>query len=199
MPSKLNITPTTTLILIDVQKGFRDEQYWGGNRCTPDFEQNIAKLLTAFRGSHLPIIHIKHDSTIPTSLLHPTHSGNEIEDYAKPLSTNNEPLLHKSVNSGFIGTDLEQRLRSMNTSTVVIVGLTTNHCCETTARMAGNLDFNVLFVRDATATFDRHFEGKTIQANDVHFNTLANINNEFATIVTTQQVIDAIALLQQTA
>jgi nicotinamidase-related amidase len=61
--------------------------------------------------------------------------------------------------------------------------------------MAGNLGFNVLFVRDATATFDRHFDGKTIEANQVHFNTLANINEEFATIVTTNEVLDTIANL----
>lgn len=195
MSSKLGISTTTTLIVIDVQKGFRDEQYWGGHRCTPDLEQNITMLLSSFRKAHLPIIHVKHDSTNPSSPLRPSNAGNEVEDYTKPLSTSDEPLLHKSVNSAFIGTDLEERLRAQNTSTLVIVGLTTNHCCETTTRMAGNLGFNVLFVRDATATFDRHFEGKTIEANQVHFNTLANLNEEFATIVTTNEVLDAVAKL----
>jgi nicotinamidase-related amidase len=195
MSSKLGISATTTLLVIDVQKGFRDEQYWGGHRCTPDLEQNITMLLTGFRTAHLPIIHAKHDSTNPSSPLHPSNAGNEVEDYAKPLSTNDEPLLHKSVNSAFIGTDLEKRLRAQNTSTLVIVGLTTNHCCETTTRMAGNLGFNVLFVRDAIATFDRLFEGKITKANEVHFNTLANLNEEFATIVTSKEVLEAIAKL----
>ncbi|CAF1349098.1 unnamed protein product [Rotaria sp. Silwood1] len=195
MSSKVDISTTTTLIVIDVQKGFRDEQYWGGHRCTPDLEQNITKLLTGFRKAHLPIIHVKHDSIIPTSPLRPSNAANEIEDYAKPLATNNEPLLHKSVNSAFIGTDLEKRLREQGTSTLVIVGYTTNHCCETTARMANNLGFNVFFVRDATATFDRHFEGKTIKANEVHFNTLATLNEEFATIITSQEILEAITKL----
>ena len=195
MSNKLDISTTATLILIDVQKGFHNDQYFGGHRCTPDLEQNITMLLSGFRNAHLPIIHVKHDSIIPSSPLHPSHAGNEIEDYAKPLATNNEPLLHKNVNSAFIGTDLEKRLRAQGTSTLVIVGMTTNHCCETTARMAGNLGFNVLFVRDATATFDRHFEGKTIQSNDVHFNTLATLNEEFASIVTSKEVLDAIVKL----
>jgi nicotinamidase-related amidase len=193
MSSKFDISATTTLIVIDVQKGFRDEQYWGGHRCTPDLEQNITMLLTGFRTAHLTIIHVKHDSVNPSSPLHPSNAGNEVEDYAKPLSANDEPLLHKSVNSAFIGTDLENRLRAQNASTLVIVGYTTNHCCETTTRMAGNLGFNVLFVRDATATFDRHFEGKIIEANEVHFNTLANLNEEFATIVTSKEVLEATA------
>jgi nicotinamidase-related amidase len=195
MSTKLGISATTTLIVIDVQKGFRDEQHWGGNRCTPDLEQNITMLLSSFRKAHLPIIHVKNDSTVPSSPLHSSNAGNEVEDYATPLATNDEPLLHKTVNSAFIGTDLEERLRAQCTSTLVIVGLTTNHCCETTTRMAGNLGFNVLFVRDATATFDRHFEGKTIKSNEVHFNTLATLNEEFATIVTSKEVLEAIAEL----
>jgi nicotinamidase-related amidase len=195
MLSELSISTTTALIVIDVQKGFRDEQYWGGNRCTPELEENITMLLTTFRNAHLPIIFVKHDSIDTSSPLHPSNAGNELEDYVKPLATNNEPLLHKSVNSAFIGTDLEKRLQTQGTSTVVIVGLITNHCCETTARMAGNLGFNVLFVRDATATFDRHFEGKTIKASEVHFNTLANLNEEFATIVTSKEVREVVEML----
>jgi len=178
-----------------VQKGFRDEQYWGGNRCTPELEENITMLLTTFRNAHLPIIFVKHDSINTSSPLHPSNAGNELEDYVKPLATNNEPLLHKSVNSAFIGTDLEKRLQTQGTSTVVIVGLITNQCCETTARIAANLGFNVLFVRDATATFDRHFEGKTIKASEMHFNTLANLNEEFATIVTSKEVQEAVEML----
>jgi nicotinamidase-related amidase len=192
MSSEFVISPTTALILIDVQKGFRDQEYWGGNRCTPELEKNISLLLEAFRKANLPILHVKHDSIRLSSPLHPSQDGNEIEEYAKPLATNNEPLLHKTVNSGFIGTDLEKRLRALGTSTMVITGFTTNHCCETTARMAGNLGFNVLFVRDATATFDRHFEDKTIKANDVHFNTLATLNEEFATIVSTIDILKVI-------
>jgi nicotinamidase-related amidase len=193
MSSKLSISATTTLIVIDVQKAFRDEQHWGGNRCTPELEDNIIMLLASFRKAHLPIIHVKHDSLLSSSPLHPSNAGNDIEDYAKPSVTNDEPLLQKTVNSAFIGTDLEKRLRALNASTLAIVGLTTNHCCETTTRMAGNLSFNVLFVRDAIATFDRHFEGKTIKANEVHFNTLANLNEEFATIVTAREVLESIA------
>ena len=195
MSTKVAISSTTTLLVVDVQKAFRDENHWGGHRSTPDLEQNITRLLQSFRQAHLPIIHVKHDSIESSCPLQPSKAGNEIEEYAKPLSTNDEPLLHKSTNSAFIGTDLEQRLRAQNTSTVVIVGLTTNHCCETTARMAGNLGFNVLFVRDAIATFDRHFEGKTIPAEDVHFNTLANLNEEFATIVTANEILNVLAAL----
>ena len=196
MTSTLSLSSTTVLLVVDVQRGFRDQTYWGGNRSTPELEENIEMLLARFRNAHLPVIHVKHNSTIPTSPLHPSNCGNEIEAYAQPLTTNGEVLLHKTVNSAFIGTDLEQRLRDLQASTVIIVGLTTNHCCETTARMAANLGFNVLFVRDATATFDRRFQGKVIGSTDLHFNTLMNLNEEFATIVTAQEIIDAIDQIQ---
>ena len=192
MSSTLSIDSSTALLIIDVQKGFRDESIWGGNRSTPDLEENIQILLAHFRQAHFPIIHVKHDSTTFTSPLYPSKPGNEIEDYTKPPLTNDEPILHKNVNSAFIGTDLEERLREMNVSSVVVAGLTTNHCCETTARMAANLGFNVFFVRDATATFDQQFEGTTTKANNVHINTLANLNEEFATIVTTNDLVQAI-------
>lgn len=183
------MSDSTALLIIDVQKAFRNEDYWGGNRSTPDFEKNVIALLTFFRQRHLPIIHVKHNSTTVTSPLHPTATGNELEDFVQPTSFDDEILFEKNVNSAFIGTDLEKHLREKQITTLVLVGLTTNHCCETTARMAGNFGFNVYFVRDATATFDRYFEGTTVPAEEVHRNSLANLNEEFATIVTTEEIL----------
>lgn len=191
MSLNIHLSNSTALLIIDVQKGFRDEEFWGGNRSTPDFEQNVISLLTYFRSKHLPIIHVKHNSTTSNCLLFPTKSGNDLEDFVKPTSFDDEPLFEKNVNSAFIGTDLEKYLRDKRITTLILIGLTTNHCCETTARMASNLGFIVYFVRDATATFDRHFEGVTIKSEEVHRNTLANLNEEFATIVTTKDLLQS--------
>ena len=83
MTSKISLTRSVALVVIDVQKAFRDPSHWGGNRCTPELEENIAQLLASFRKAQLPIIHIKHDSVDPTSPLRPSQPGNEIEDYAQ--------------------------------------------------------------------------------------------------------------------
>ena len=102
----------------------------------------------------------------------------------RKLWDNGMTVIVKRVNSAFIGTDLESRLRAAGIRTVVICGATTNHCVETTTRMAGNLGFDARLVRDATWTFDRVGpDGDKHSAEDIHAMTLANLNGEFARIV----------------
>jgi nicotinamidase-related amidase len=94
------------------------------------------------------------------------------------------------VNSAFIGTDLEQRLREHKIDSVVITGITTNHCVSTTARMAGNLGFNTYVVSDATATFDiKGPDGRHYTADEMHAMGLAEINDEFATVLDTETLL----------
>ena len=143
----------TALLLIDIQKGFDEEDYWGGNRNNKDAEQTCAMLLDKWRTLDLPIFHIIHSSQNPISRLHKSHPGFEIKDEVKPIA--GEPVIEKEVNSAFIGTDLKERLEKNNINKLVIVGMTTNHCISTTTRMAGNLGFDALLISDATATFDR--------------------------------------------
>ena len=176
----------TALVIIDAQKGF-DEPNWGV-RNNLFAEENISKLLKAWRKAKRPIFHVKHDSTEPNSPLRSNLPGNEIKDIVKPQA--NEPLIIKRVNSAFIKTDLEKRLRENGIKILVIVGLTTDHCVSTTARMAGNLGFKVYVVSDATATFDRKgFNEKHYSAEEMHQSALVSLQNEFATIVDTESLI----------
>jgi nicotinamidase-related amidase len=74
----------------------------------------------------------------------------------------------------------------------VITGITTNHCCETTARVGGNLGYDVLFAIDATHTFDRTGpDGLTYQADQLAAVTAANLHDEFATVITTSALLTA--------
>lgn len=179
------------LLIIDVQKGF-DLPYWGV-RNNPAAESNIARLLDAWRKTSRPVVHIRHMSVEPESPLRPGQPGNEFKDEVMPIA--GEHVEEKTVNSGFIGTGLEQYLRSNNIDTVVLTGLTTDHCVSTTTRMAGNLGFTAYLVADATATHNRTgVDGKNYSAEDVQAYALASLHQEFATVVNTEEVLTATKL-----
>lgn len=174
------------LIVVDVQQGFLDPSW--GPRNNPDAEANIARLIAAWRRTGRPIRHIHHSSRSPAGTFYRGTPGHEIKPEATPLP--GEPIHLKEVNSGFIGTSLERDLRADGVDTLVIVGLTTNHCVSTTVRMAGNLGFATYVVEDATATFDRlGLGGEVRPAADVHAAALSDLSDEFATVVRTDDVL----------
>jgi len=176
------------LLLIDVQQGF-DAPGWG-ERNNPDAERNIARLLEAWRNAGWPVLHVQHISVEPGSVLGPGQPGSELKPEAMPAP--DEPLFQKNVNSAFIGTDLEAQLRERGIEALVLVGLTTNHCVSTTARMSGNLGFDTYVVDDATATFDRvGHDGRQYDAAEVHAISLASLHGEFATVLGTDEVLAA--------
>jgi nicotinamidase-related amidase len=178
----------TALIVIDVQKAFDEIEAAGLGRNNPAAVQQIADLLAAWRGKGALVIHIRHASREPDSRFRADRPGYAVKEEAR--ESPGEPVLVKQVNAAFIGTDLEARLRATGIDTLVIVGATTNHCVETTARMAGNLGFRVLLVRDATWTFDRTgVDGEVFTAEQVHAMTLANLRDEFAEVVTSAEVL----------
>jgi nicotinamidase-related amidase len=182
------------LIIIDVQKFFHNPRW--GKRNNPHAEENMLRLLAAWRETGRPVIHIHHISETPESTWSDYEKAmREPKTGFEPLP--HEPFLRKTVNSSFIGTDLEQRLRDMGAQNVIIVGLTTNHCVETTTRMAGNLGFSPYLVSDATATFDRLGpDRKLYPAQMIHDMSMANLHEEFATIITTDEVLKSLETVQ---
>lgn len=176
------------LIVIDVQIGFEDPVW--GMRNNPRAELNIARLLSFWRMTRRPIFHIRHDSLRADSPLRPRQRGNALKPQTAPAP--GEPVIAKSVNAAFIGTTLEADLRRAQSPAVVLVGLTTNHCVSTTARMAANLGFATYVVADATAAFgNKGMNGRLRQPGDVHEGALADLRGEFAEIVETGALLDA--------
>ncbi len=180
---------TPALLLIDIQKGFEDIAYWGGQRNNPDAENNAGKLLRFWRTKGLPVFHVKHCSTNPASPLAEGKVGNELMDIVKPEGS--EPLIRKNVNSAFIHTNLKEQLDKNGIRDIVVVGLTTDHCVSTTTRMAGNYGYNTFVVSDATATFNKIGpDGQKYSAEVIHETALASLHNEFATVMNTQAIMN---------
>lgn len=176
------------LLLIDIQKGLDEIDYYGGHRNNLQAEANAKRILDFWRNQKFPIFHIKHNSTNPDSPLIPGQPGNEFKDIVKPLE--NESIIEKQVNSAFIGTDLKQQLDVLGVSKLVIVGLTTDHCVSSSARMAGNLGYKTFLVSDATATFDKVGpDGTKFKAETIHDIELASLHNEFATVIRTDELL----------
>ncbi len=185
----MQIDNNAVLLVIDVQKGMDDPRL--GRRNNPDAEKNVARLLKAWRASGRPITHVRHDSTGKDSPFRLGQSGNEIKPEAQPCA--DEPVVHKNVSSAFIGTDLEERLRTAGQKTLVIVGMMAEYCVNSTARMAENLGFSTLIVADATAAWEhKNFDGNVLSPDEVYRGVMATLHNEFGQVVTTDAVLEAI-------
>jgi nicotinamidase-related amidase len=181
----------TALIVIDMQRAFDEWEAAGKLRNNPEALARIVDLLGAFRDHGAPIFHIRQEGTRPGSSFLPGGAGYPVKDEAREIE--GEAVIVKRVNSAFIGTSLEVQLRQADIRTLVICGATTNHCVETTTRMAGNLGFDARLVRDATWTFDRVGpDGDAHSAEDIHAMTLAILNSEFARIVLAAEAIAAL-------
>lgn len=192
----MELPANAALLVVDVQIAINRPEK--GRRNNPRADQNIARLLAAWRHAARPLFHVKDNSPSPTSAFHPSQPGNAIQAYARPLP--GEPLIEKETHSAFIGTDLEAHLRDMGIDTVVIAGFVTNHCVEATARVAGDLGFRTYVVSDATGTHDLTGpDGRIIDAETVHAVSLANLHGEFATVVETDEVLAAVSATRSTA
>lgn len=182
--------PDPALVLIDLQKAFEGPDM--GPRNNPDAEANVARLLAAFRIAGLPVFHVRHDSVTPGSPLRPDLPGNAVMDCAAPVD--GEPVYAKTVNSAFIGTDLEDDLREAGIERLVIAGATTDHCVSTSVRMAANLGFSVMLAADACFANDRRsLDGTLYPAQTIHDVELSILNGEFATVTTVDAVLSKLA------
>ena len=183
------IKKNPALLLVDIQKAFLEKDYPGLIRNNEHAEFICGKILKKWRTLDLPIIHVRHSSTNPESKLHKSRPGFEFNDYVTPLEA--EMVLTKEVNSAFIGTNLENILIKSHIDTLVIVGMTTNHCISTTVRMSGNLGFDTYLISDSTACYNtKGLNGEIIACNTIYNSALASLQEEFATVIDSKELFD---------
>ena len=183
------IKKNPALLLVDIQKAFLEKDYPGLIRNNEHAEFICGKILKKWRTLDLPIIHVRHSSTNLESKLHKSRPGFKFNDYVTPLE--NEMVLTKEVNSAFIGTNLENILIKSHIDTLVIVGMTTNHCISTTVRMSGNLGFDTYLISDSTACYNtKGMNGEIIDCNTIFNSALASLQEEFATVIDSKELFD---------
>ncbi|MFF5779285.1 cysteine hydrolase family protein [Streptomyces virginiae] len=186
----IEIAPNSALLVIDVQKGFDEESFWGP-RNNPAAEDNIAALMDAWRTAGRPVVLVRHASVQPGSVLAADHPGHAFKDLVEKRSEG-ALVVTKTVNSAFYGTpDLADWLTAHGIGQLVLVGIQTNMCVETTARMAGNLGYDVLVPLDATHTFDLTGpEGLSLTADELARATAVNLQGGgFARVTTTAALL----------
>jgi len=175
----------TVLLPIDMQQAF-DAAPWP-RRWNDRVDANGLALLDAWRSADRPIIHVRHDSVQPGSSLAPGRPGNAFRPGFEPLE--GEPLVSKSVNSAFIGTDLDLRLKRLGAKHIVTFGISTDMCVSTTVRTGSNMGWDMILVPDACDCFDLpDGGGGTVAAEDVQRAHVATLGFEFARIMSTAEL-----------
>ncbi|MCJ7488592.1 MAG: cysteine hydrolase [Thermoplasmata archaeon] len=177
----------SALLVIDMQRFFMDESSHAFVTDSPFVAENIRKLVESYRSRGLPVIFTRHAllDDEPPGIMGTWWSDNlrisdpqsEIVDGLLPLP--DEKVVRKTRYSAFLGTDLEHLLRSKGIERLVITGVMTHLCCESTARDAFMRDFEVFFVIDGTASSD----------DDLHESSLRCLTDGFVIPVTTEEVL----------
>ncbi|MFF3209995.1 cysteine hydrolase family protein [Streptomyces sp. NPDC002886] len=192
----VEIAANSALLVIDVQQGFDDPDFWGP-RNNPAAEGNIAALMDAWQETGRPVVLVQHASRTAGSVLAPDQPGYALKDFVAERADGAALRVTKSVNSSFYGTpDLADWLTAQGVGQLVVSGIQTNMCVETTARMAGNLGYEVLVPLDATHTFDLAAEpgpdAPRLTADQLATATAVNLQGGgFARIVTTARLLAA--------
>ena len=182
------------LIIIDMQQGMATPA--AGKRNNPAAERRIATLLQAWRAADATVVHVRHMSRTPGSPFWPGQPGVEFQAALAPLPE--EHVVEKNVPDAFIHSGLERWLRVRGIGKLVIAGVSTNNSVESSARTAGNLGFDTQVVADACFAFAQvDYAGTSRTADEVHAMALANLHGEYAQVVVTADVIDALAALAQ--
>ncbi|AWT44714.1 MULTISPECIES: cysteine hydrolase family protein [Streptomyces] len=192
----MEIAENAALVVVDVQKGFEEAGFWG-QRNNPGADDNIAALIDVWQATGRPVVFVRHDSVKAGSPLRTGYVGNELKDYVEQRRGKGggpELFLTKTVNSAFLGTpDLGAWLTEAGIGQIVLVGIQTNMCVETTARMGGNLGYDVVVPLDATHTFDLVGPfGWRRTAQELAEATAVSLHGGgFARVVTTKEVVGA--------
>lgn len=179
----------SALLVIDVQDSFKELPRWQ-RRNNPGFEDNVAALIDAYRDAALPVVFILHtDDDAP---FHRDSPAFKLMDFIRRRDT--EPLLVKNTRNSFTSTDLQQRLAALGVTRLVLTGIQTEQCVETTTRVGADLGYDCDFVTDATLTFPivNAENGDELPTDDIERRTEFVLRGRFARIARTSDLVSEV-------
>jgi nicotinamidase-related amidase len=181
------------LVLIDIQESFRSRPYFS-ERDLPAWLAAQNALIAACQAAGVPIVRIFHVDgpktpenafALESGQVRPLQGLAEVE----PAAT-----FHKSRHSALVGTGFDVWLTRNGIGRLIVSGIRTEQCCETTARHASDLGFQVDFVTEATLTFDmQHEDGSPLPADAIRARTATVLKDRFARLRTVAQVAGELA------
>lgn len=176
------------LVLIDIQndyfQGGKNELYH-----TQYAAENASKVLSYFRDANLPIFHIQHISGLNASFFLPDTYGAEINRIVAPI--NDETVIIKHAPNAFLRTNLADELRKQNISNLIICGMMSHMCIDTTVRAAMDNGFTVTLLDDACTTKDLIWGEYKIDAQTAHNTIMASLNGVFAKVTKTDKFLES--------
>lgn len=170
----------SALLVVDIQDSFKIDPSRWAKRSNHAFEANVTELLGAFRDAGRPVIFVLHNDADPGF----RPGDPEVRLMSFLDRREGEQLVVKNTRNAFTSTDLQQRLDALGVRRVVITGISTEQCCETTTRVAADLGYDVDFVTEATLTFPIG----TLSTEAIIERTEAVLRGRFARIVTVAEV-----------
>ena len=177
----------TALLVIDIQDSFKIDPARWASRNNPSFEKNVTELIRTFREASLPVIWVLHNDSDPG--FRPGDPEVRLMDFLDRREE--EPLLVKNTRNAFTSTDLQSRLDALGVRKVVVSGISTEQCCETTTRVAADLGYDVDFVTEATQTFPIALpDGSELSTDDIVRRTEAVLRGRFARIARVDELVE---------
>lgn len=194
----------SALIVIDVQESFRQRPLWEAVS-NPSIVEQVNRLVDAARARDDLVVWVLHSEPGTGAAFDPACGHVRLIDGLGPRE--GEPIITKTSINAFTTTNLQQLLTTRGIRDLVLCGIRTEQCCETTARVASDLGYEVTFVTDATATFpiphrdaptDRTVaeilaDPLTLSALDVVTRTEYALAGRFATIRRVAELTGAVA------
>jgi nicotinamidase-related amidase len=183
----------TVLLVIDVQESFRARPYWQAAEL-PAFLSNTQALIDGCRERGIPVLQVFHQEP-GADVSNPFHPASGLVRAMPELKLNADAVFHKEVHSALYGKTpegltLETWLRDHGVEEILVTGIRTEQCCETTTRHASDLGFKVRFATDATLTFPmRSRAGRTFSAAEIRERTELVLDGRFAQIVSAAEAL----------